>query len=216
MVVPTGGRGRGYIIHITALDNLASIWEQGVIYSDVTGPDDLPIDELGSRKVKSQRAAQPVDCSAGGFVGEYVPFYFSARSPMLYFAHTRNPLSPFKKGQKELVHLVSHVADVAAAAMSYVITDRNAALAYARQSDDLTHLDDLVDWTLQHQKRWNDTDSEPDRMERRMCEFLVHDRLPVDSLIGLAVIDQATTNRVSDTLAGYDHPAVMVKSRWYY
>lgn len=216
MVVPRGRLRRGYVVHLTSIDNLRPIWGAGALLASSVLGDAPVVDELGSREVKELRSHRQVLCASGGVVADYVPFYFCARSPMLYFAHTGNPLSPFKKGQAELVHLVSHVDVVAALELSFAITDRNAALGYASFSADLHDMDNLVDWTLQQQRFWNNTTTEPDRMERRMAEFLVHQRCPVDALLSLVTIDDEHRGRVLDTLDGYDHPEVVVKRNWYY
>lgn len=214
--MPRGDRRRGYILHLTGINNLASIWREGAIIATSRIPAQVTVDELGSRDIKQQRATREVPCSKGGVVADYVPFYYSARSPMLYFAHTGNPLSPFKQGQGELVHLVSHIEVVNDLGLDFAITDRNAALRYADYSADLGDLDRLVDWTLQARTYWSDTDGEPDRTERRMAEFLVYDTCPVTAILGIVAIDEAVEKRVSDVLAGYDHPAVRVERSWYY
>ena len=216
MVLPRGDRRRGYVVHLTSLANLKSIWQLGRLIAQTQMPDDVAVDELGSADIKHQRRNRPVTCSMGGVVADYVPFYFSAKSPMLYFAYTGNPLSPFNIGQRELVHLVSHVDVIDELDGSYAITDRNAALGYARQSDDLDDLDHLIDWTLQEQKYWNNTPDEPDRMERRMAEFLVHTECAVDAFLEVVVIDEEVRSRVLDILEGYDHPQVRVDRNWYY
>lgn len=216
MVVPRGRRERGYVLHLTSIDNLESIWDEGALLAPSRIPESIEVDELGSRRIKDQRSRREVPCSAGGVVTDYVPLYFCARSPMLYFAYTGHPLSPFTRGQAELIHVVSHVEVIAAGGHDFAITDRNAALSYAEYSDDLDDLDTLVDWTLQDQRYWMDTDEQPDRMERRMAEFLVHDRLPVSALLGLVVMNDSRETRVLDMLAGYDGVAVRVKRDWYY
>lgn len=216
MVLPRGDRRRGYVVHLTSLANMESIWERGRLIAQSQIPDDVEVDELGSPDIKLQRRHRPVNCSMGGYVADYVPFYFSAKSPMLYFAHTGHHLSPFKNGQRELVHLVSHVDVIDQVGGSYAITDRNAALGYAKQSDNLDDLDDLIDWTLQEQKYWNDTTNEPDRMERRMAEFLVHGECMVQTFLEVVVMDEEVRSRVLDTLEGYDHPQVRVDRNWYY
>ena len=216
MVVPRGDRRRGYIVHLTSLANIGSIWKQGRLLAQSKIPGEVEVDELGSADIKSQRRDRPVRCSLGGAVADYVPFYFCAKSPMLYFAHTNNPLSPFKGGQRQLVHLVSHVDVINNMGCSFVITDRNAALGYARQSEDLDELDQMIDWTLQQQTYWNNTAQEPDRMERRMAEFLVYEECTVDALLELVVIDADLQMRVLDTIDGYDHPEVRVDRGWYY
>lgn len=216
MVLPRGDRQRGYVVHLTSLENLGSIWQLGRLVAQSRMPAEVEVDELGSVDIKMQRRVRPITCAVGGHVADYVPFYFSARSPMLFFAHTGNPLSPFTGGQRELVHLVSHVDVIDELGCSFVITDRNAALGYARQSDNLDNLDNLIDWTLQERQYWNNTMDEPDRMERRMAEFLVHDECEVEALLDVVVMDDEVRNRVLDTLEGYDHPQVRVDRSWYY
>ena len=135
---------------------------------------------------------------------------------MLYFAHTGNPLSPFKRGQRELVHLLTHVEEVVRLERPFVFSDRNAAIGYAAFSSDLDELDGYVDWTLQNQRDWNNTPEHPDRMERRMAEFLVHDHLPVEALLAIGVIDEDQKVRVESLLADYPCPNVVVTPSWYY
>lgn len=216
VVVPRGDRRRGYVLHLTSIANLASIWAEGALIASSQLPDHVEVDELGSRKIKQDRATRPVRCAPGRFVGDYVPFYYCARSPMLYFAHTKNPLSPFVGPQSDLVHLVSHIDVISEFGIDFAITDRNAALSYAAFSDDLEDLDQLVDWTLQAQKYWNDTRDEPDRMERRMAEFLVYDRCPVEALVGLGVMDESAKAQVEVALAGFAHAPIHVTRNWYY
>jgi len=216
MVVPRGQRERGYVLHLTSIDNLASIWAEGALLAPSRIPESAEVDELGNRGIKDTRSDREVPCSAGGVVADYVPLYFCARSPMLYFAHTGYSLSPFTRGQAELIHVVSHVDLVASLGCEFAITDRNAALRLAEYSDDLDDLDRLVDWTLQNQTYWQNTAEQPDRMERRMAEFLVYDRLPIEAILALVVIDDSVETRVRDVLAGYDGVAVQVKRDWYY
>ncbi len=217
MVVPRGRLERGYILHLTSIENVVPIFEAEQLTAQSLIPASQSVDELGSVKIKDLRRDRPVPLPPEETVGAYVPFYFSARSPMLYFAHRGNhPLCPFTKGQGELVHLVSHVEIVDGEGRGFVFTDRNAAKAYAEFSNDLDDLDNLVDWTLQNQTHWNNTEAQPERMERRMAEFLVHKRLPTDSLVAIATLNEAQRDRVSDLLATYDHPQVTAQPDWYY
>lgn len=39
-------------------------------------------------------------------------------------------------------------------------------------------------------KVWNNTTAEPDRLERRMAEFIVHRYLPWSAIVGIAAIDE--------------------------
>ena len=82
------------------------------------------------------------------------------------------------------------------AGVAFAISDRNAAKAYAAFSDDVSVLGDLaapvpqstfIDWPLMKETMWKDTPDDPERMERRMAEFLVHGQVPLELLTGVAV-----------------------------
>jgi hypothetical protein len=216
MVVPRGKRSRGYLVHLTSIDNSRKVFDSGCLYADSCLPDQLDIEELGNRSIKTQRLERLVPCGVGGTVGDHVPFYFSARSPMLYFAHTGNPLSPFKRGQRELVHLLTHIDEVVRFERPFAFSDRNAAIGYADFSSDLNEIDHFIDWTLQDQRDWNNTPEYPDRMERRMAEFLVRDHLPVEAILAIGVKDEKQKVRVETVLADYPYPNVVVTPSWYY
>jgi ssDNA thymidine ADP-ribosyltransferase, DarT len=40
--------------------------------------------EIGNQELIAKRKAHPVPCGPGGTLGDYVPFYFTPFSPMLY------------------------------------------------------------------------------------------------------------------------------------
>ena len=80
------------IFHITHVDNLASIIEDGCLWSDrrlVSARGDRVV--IGLNNIKKRRLDElPVHCHHGTRVGDYVPFYFCPRSPMLYLIHKQN------------------------------------------------------------------------------------------------------------------------------
>lgn len=45
----------------------------------------------------------------------------------------------------------------------------------------------MIDWQLMQDTIWRNTEAEPDRVERRMAEFLVHGRVPWEAFLGVAV-----------------------------
>lgn len=149
-------------------------------------------------------------------VADYVPFYFAARSPMLgsiYSGHVPG----YTGGQDEVVYLLTEIDHITGAGRSFVFTDRNAALGVAEFDNDLGHLDGLVDWPLMQGKMWSNSTSEPDRMERRMAEFLVHRHVPWSAIVGIAAIDENRASQAAAVLATVgDTTPVRVRKGWYF
>lgn len=216
----------GLLFHFTHIDNLPAIMEAGAIYSDrVVEARGLLSNEAGDPAIKQRRRGMPVTCPPGGHVGDYVPFYFAARSPMMYVLW-RGSVPSFTGDHRDLVYLLSDVERVVAAGVDFAISDRNAAKAYADFSNDVSVLGDLtaaepraafVDWPLMKAPMWNDTPDDPERMERRMAEFLVREEVPLDLLIEVAVHSSSHKARVEHMFAarGCGLP-VVVRPKWYY
>ena len=72
------------IYHITDVDNLPGILAGGGLRSDAAMAQHNPA-VIGYEHIKQRRMTEiRVDCCGNRFVGEFVPFYFCPRSPMLY------------------------------------------------------------------------------------------------------------------------------------
>lgn len=122
----------------------------------------------------------------------------------------------YSGGCDELVYLVTTVERLMELERPTLFTDRNAMLAIARFTDQVGTLDELVDWTLMKGRMWNDTEDEPDRMERRMAECLVHRRVPWEAFQQVVTRNLACAQRVRSSLAMDASISVVVRPGWYF
>lgn len=216
----------GLIYHFSHLDNLRDIVSAGALLCDriVHGGRYLTT-EAGDLEIKDRRRRQPVTCDPGGCVGDYVPFYFAARSPMAYKL-SRGSVPTFLGSESDLVYFVSSVETVVDADLPFAISDRNAAKSLASFTSDVGVLGDLslsnprssfIDWPLMRSQMWSNTQGDPERMERRMAEFLVYDRFPLEYVGKLAVRSESHRARVERVFAGtHLGDEVVVRSDFYY
>lgn len=216
----------GLLYHFTHLDNLPAVLEVGELLADTDMEQRGTLTcEAGHPSIKERRRHKDVTCPPGGVVGDYVPFYFAARSPMMLTIKNGN-VPTFTGDHRELVYLVSDVEHAVATGIACVVTDRNAASSLAAYSNDLAVLGDLasanpvtdfVDWSVMNLTYWGRTAEYPDRMERRMAEFLVHRSFPLGALIETASQNEAVRDKVQLLFEahGRDIPH-RVRPEWYY
>lgn len=216
----------GLLFHFTHLDNLSAILDAGALLSDtVVCARGLLSNEAGDPEIKERRRRQPVTCPPGGVVADYVPFYFSARSPMMYKLYAGG-VPTFTGDHRDLVYFVSDVGRMVAAGIPFAISDRNAAKALADFTNDANVLGDLameaprsdfVDWPLMRARMWNNTLADGERMERRMAEFLVLGEVPFRLVTRVAVRSDEHKARV-ERLFGTSGVGltVIVRPDWYY
>ncbi len=207
------------LYHFTHIDNLPSILAAGALACDRAA--DRLVSDVGDQDVKSLRRSKELPPPSEGVVADYVPFYFAARSPMLYRIacdHRDSIPGRYPGGEEPLVYLVTSIETVLKAGLTWVASDGNCASAVTTYTSDASALDSHVDWPLMRQAMWNNTPTDPDRMRRRMAEFLVHRALPVDLLLGMAVMTRTTESGVRGILdqAGKSDMHVAVRPAWYY
>ena len=65
---------------------------------------------------------------------------------------------------------------------------------------------------------WHDTENELDRKERRMAELLVHERVPLDAMVGLVTRSDDTAEVLSRYVSGSDLGKLPLRSypQWYF
>jgi hypothetical protein len=73
-----------WLYHFTHVDHVESIVRDGLVCDTTAQASGQLAHEVGNREVKERRRARVVDTAPGGVVADYVPFYFTARSLMLY------------------------------------------------------------------------------------------------------------------------------------
>jgi len=201
------------VYHFTHQRNLAGIIAEGLRSDAACRRDGLTEVEIGSVGIRERRLHLPVgDVGAGGCVGEYVPWYFGPRSPMM-FTLTRNNYE-YQEGFDEVVYLVSSVPRIIALGCAWIASDRNAALSLAEFTDDEISLREHVSWDVIKARYWTDY---PDGADLRAAEFLVHEVVPWEAVETVATKTDDMRDRVQAMLAGLDHsPPVIVRSQWYF
>lgn len=205
------------ITHFTHVRHLPTIFEHDLLSDTAARTNGLITAEVGELRIKEQRRHQPVPY--GGHVADYVPFYFAPRSPMM-FSISRNNVPSYQGGTADLVYLVSTLEQLHESGRSLVITDRNAALNFAafRAFDPQDSLDDgFIDWELMSAKYWGNTPDDQQRVERRAAEALAGDRVPLDSIIGLATQNDRVAEHVVELLKQHGSQLpVRVLPDWYF
>jgi hypothetical protein len=170
--------------------------------------------EIGNPDLISKRAGRTVPIPPGGGLSDYVPFYFTPRSPMLLNIKTGFTVAQLP--MSEIVVLVSSLPRLAERGIPFVFSDRHAYLATATFSDDLTELD-RIDWPRLQQCDFKRDPDEPAKFERYQAEALAYRHVPVAALLGLACSNSATDTRLANEIAGagISLPTV-VRPNWFF
>jgi hypothetical protein len=204
------------ILHFTHVSHLASIASNGLSSDSEAQRDGVLAVEVGSRSVKDQRRTRVVPVGRGGFVADYVPFYFAPRSPMM-FAIDKGQVPEYTGGIDPLVYLVSTVERLVELGTELIVTDGNATTGFTRFSADLADLDELVDWAIMKEKYWRNTPEDGDRRRRRMAECLAVGPVPWEAFGAVVARSEERSQEAAAQLATIGITAdISVRPDWYF
>jgi len=197
------------IYHISDVENLPSILNNGRLYSDAIMAQRNPT-VIGYNHIKERRLTQiTVPCCNDRFVGEFVPFYFCPRSPMLFTINQGNTGRP-PGCQKTIIHLVSNVSLAVALGQDWAISDGNAGAFHTSFEADLRALEDL-NWPAIRARNWQG------KTHEKSAEFLVADFFPWNCIQQIGCHNSQVAQEVKDLIQNHNHqPSVDVQQAWYY
>lgn len=135
-----------------------------------------------------KRTTRAVPIRPGGSLGDYVPFYFTPWSVMMYNIKTGFN-NVIKRPNAEIAILVSSLHHLRKLNTPFIFTNGHA---YMAESDYFTDLSDLdkIDWELLRRRDFSRDPEDPGKVGRYQAEALVHRRVPVDALLGIGCYDR--------------------------
>jgi len=170
--------------------------------------------EIGRPEIIDRRKTRRVDIPPGGTLSDYVPFYFSSKTPMLLNIKT-GWQGLQQRNMSDIVILWTSLHDLAAVGIPFVYSDRTATLITAEFSVDLGRLGNLP-WDLWKTDNFRRDDSRPDKIERYLAEALVHRSVPLDGLKGIVCYSDDRKAELEEMIneAGFAIP-VHRRQGWY-
>jgi hypothetical protein len=204
----------GFLFRITHIDNVRWILDHGLQCANSSTPDP-EFRGIGSRDLIAKRRERSVPIPPGGTLTDYVPFYFTPYSPMLYKIQTGHEGFP-RVPADEIIILMSAVSRLVEQELPFILTDRHAYLSAAVFSPDADGLE-RVDWDILRARNFSRSDDDPGRIERYQAEALVHRVVPLHALRGLACYsdEQRASVQMELTRRGLDLK-VATKPDWYF
>lgn len=202
------------IYRIVDYRNLPFILKNGLCCPNFQVPDSSYIN-IGMSDIIQKRNGKDVMLPPYGKLHDYIPFYFAPRSPMLYSIHRGK--SDYLDSQEKIIYLVTSVEKVEEVGLQYVFTDGQAIMQTTRFFNSITDLAN-VDWDIMKLQYWDDKPPEfPDRKRKRQAEFLVYRQMPVDIILGIAVMNENIYSIVTNIVADHNSTLRVVKRpQWYY
>ena len=203
-----------FIYRITHYKNLGFILQNGLCCPNHALKDPSFVN-IGHKKLIDDRGKRNVPVQPRGTLNDYIAFYFTRKSPMLYLIAKHN-VPDFAGDQSEIVYLVSRAQEIEGAKIPFVFTDRHAKLDFAQFGNSLSELT-IVDWDVIASDIWSNTLALYDRKEKKQAEFLVYQQLPIGLVRGIVCQNKTILRIIEQTIqqSGVSLAAKCIPD-WYY
>lgn len=180
-----------YIFRMTHIHNIPHILQYGITHISSSNRN-VNYEPIGDLQVINRR--NNFQLPNASFLGDYIPFYFGIRTPMLYVIQKGlngvNPVNP-----TNIIYLASSVQRIIDLNLGFVFSDGHSLDNFTQFYDyyNLNEIYNLVNKKDTHATYWKD-DNDLDLKRRKEAEFLVESDIDVSGILAYIVFDNIAQN----------------------
>ncbi|MPS74705.1 MAG: DUF4433 domain-containing protein [Chryseobacterium sp.] len=200
-----------YLFRMTHIENIPHILQYGITHSDSSNanPSYVPIGDDSLINTRNKFLLNNGKC-----LGEYIPFYFGVRMPMLYVIQKGfNLVIPTPA--ENIVYCVSSVEKIMEQNADFVFTNGHAVDGFSVQYtvSDINNINEIIDWNAVKAKYWKD-ENDLDRKRRKEAEFLVLGDIDKKTILGFIVYNENAKKKMIDF--GLEENRVHINPNYYF
>ncbi len=205
---------KALIFRIVHCDNLPWILDHGLHARNGT-IFDPNYRNIGNLELIDRRSRRDVPVAPWGTLSDYVPFYFTPFSIMMFNIKTGYRGIP-QVPNEEIAILVSSLHRVKELGIDFTFTNQHAYPPAAEYFNSLSDLD-RVDWPLLQSRNFKHDPEDPGKKERYQAEALIWKHLPLDGLLGVCCHNKAVESAVQAQLTHRNLGIrAVVQPSWYF
>ena len=183
-----------HIFRMTHIQNIPHILQHGITHRVSTNANASYV-PIGDSSLISSRStfSEPIN---NRFLGDYIPFYFGVRMPMLYMIQNGyygvTQLLP-----QDIVYCVSDVSTIANSNLDFIFTDGHAVDNFTSfyNPSDISNIDTIIETASVYAKYWSNA-NDTDLKRKKQAELLVLGDIPVSLILGYIVYNQIAKDQL--------------------
>lgn len=176
---------------MTHVNNIAHILRFGITHFNSVNRN-LTYKPIGDSSLISSR--NRFQLPNGKMLGEYIPFYFGRRMPMLYVIQkgfNGVTITP----AEEIVYCITSVQNIIDRDLNFVFFDGHAkdSLSTFFEKDKITEIESLLDFKAIKALQWT---GDTDMKRRKEAELLLVEDLPAEAILGYIVYNSVAEDKL--------------------
>lgn len=200
-----------YLYRMTHIENIPHIFRYGLTHRNSirANPNYVPIGDNSLISTRNTRRLKN-----GRIIGDYIPFYFGYRMPMLYVIQKGlNGVLPTQA--ENIVYCVTSVKAVLDSNIGFIFTDGHAIDSFTSEFDieQIENIHYILDSNAINAVFWKD-ENDLDKKRRKEAEFLLEQDLPKDYILGYICFNEAAKAKLVSF--GIDEVKIVIRPNYYF
>ena len=205
-----------HLYRMTHIENIPHILQYGIVHC--SSPNRNPqFVSIGDQSLIGFRSTKTVTIGTKSIVlGDYIPFYFGVRMPMLYvIQHGGNFVDKARKPE-EIVYVAVSLKQLISSNFLYYFSDGHATdfltTFYDKQS--INQLPSIIDWDAVTARQWAGDNIPTDTKRRKQAEMLVKNDVPSQWITGYVCYNDKAKEKLLSF--GIDEKKIKIFPNAYY
>lgn len=194
------------IYRITHLENIPHILQHGITHKD-SQHKNHDYQNIGDLSLINTRNKKTVSIDNGSFnstesltriiLGNYIPFYFGVKMPMLYVAQHGGNFVERATSPSNIIYLACSVSKIVTSNATFFFSDGHATDIMTSFYDmtQINSLIDIIDWQAVKAPYWGGNDN-LNIKRKKQAEFLVSGDVSPEIIIGFGCYDEKAKNQL--------------------
>lgn len=196
---------------MTHIKNVPHILQYGITHKNSTNAS-ANFTPIGDNSLIDYRSNFVLD--NGKELGDYIPFYFGVRMPMLYVIQKGFNGVPVQNAEN-IVYCVTSVKNISTLSNNIIFTDGHATDTFSKQytQKDIPNLTNLIDWDAVQTANWK-KEADLDIKRRMQAEFLIDVDIPFNAILGFVVYNKTAEKKLLSY--GITAKQIKIKTNFYF
>lgn len=178
---------------MTHIDNISHILENGITHKTSTNSNSsyVSIGDVSLINNRSSKTVSILDSSKSIVLGNFIPFYFGVKMPMLYVIQNGGNFVNKPTPSEQIIYMAYDIKKVISLKIEYYFSDGHATDNFTTFYDknSIEKLPNLINWKAVKEKYWGGNEN-LNLKRKKQAEFLVGKDLPMNGIIGFACFNE--------------------------
>ena len=211
-----------YIYRMTHIENIPHILKYGITHrnSPQANPQYIPIGDSSLISCRDSKQL-PVDNGINDngrtiTLGDFIPFYFGVRMPMLYVIQQGGNDVPEARKPDEIVYVACRISEVVKTQDEFYFTNGHATDIITHTYDKSKYADipSLIDWKAIESRYWGGEENLLLKVHKQ-AEFLASSDIPSSAIYGFLCYNEIAKNKLDSYINGSNY-VIKIYPKAYY